>query len=180
MAEAARIQPLAGRAFAIAGATLSAAPAAERISLRARSDGAKKLSKALGVALPAKPNASATKDGMTALCLGPDDWLVIGEDGRKVGDRLAEASGILFSGVDISHRNTAIHIEGDKAQAVLNSGCPRDLSLEAFPVGACARTILAKAEIVLLRETPTRFRVECWRSFSDYVWNYLADAAKSA
>lgn len=180
MAKAARIHPLAGRAFAIAGATLRPAQAAERISLRARPDGAKKLAKAIGFALPTTPNASSAKDGMTALCLGPDEWIVIGEDGQRVGDRLAKASGIVFSGVDISHRNTAIHIEGDKAEAALNSGCPRDLSLAAFPVGACARTVLAKAEVILLRETPTRFRVECWRSFSDYVWNYLADAAKSA
>jgi sarcosine oxidase subunit gamma len=180
MVEAARIHPLTGRAFAIAGATLSAAPAAERISLRARADGAKKLGKALGLTLPAKPNTSAAKDGITALWLGPDEWLLIGNEGHEIGGRLAKASGILFSGVDISHRNTAIHIEGEKAEAALNSGCPRDLSLKDFPVGACARTILAKAEVVLLRETETRFRVECWRSFSDYVWNYLADAAKSA
>jgi sarcosine oxidase subunit gamma len=180
MAEASRIHPLSGRAFAIAGATLSAAPAAERISLRARADGAKKLAKALGLALPTKPNSSTGKGGTTALWLGPDEWLLIGDEGHGIAGRLADASGVLFSAVDISHRNTAIYVEGEKAEAVLNSGCPRDLSPGAFPVGACARTILAKAEVVLLRETETRFRVECWRSFSDYVWNYLADAAKSA
>ena len=65
-------------------------------------------------------------------------------------------------------------------EAVLNSGCPQDLSLDAFHVGSCSRTILGKSEVVLFREAENRFRVECWRSFFDYVWKYLADAAKSA
>jgi sarcosine oxidase subunit gamma len=60
------------------------------------------------------------------------------------------------------------------------SGCPQDLSLAIFPVGACSRTILGKSEIVLLRTAEDAFRVECWRSFSDYVFAFLADAAKDA
>jgi sarcosine oxidase subunit gamma len=33
---------------------------------------------------------------------------------------------------------------------------------------------------VLIRTGEENFRVECWRSFGDYVWQYLVDAAKSA
>jgi sarcosine oxidase gamma subunit len=33
---------------------------------------------------------------------------------------------------------------------------------------------------VVLRTGPQTFRVECWRSFGDYVMTYLSDAAKSA
>ena len=50
----------------------------------------------------------------------------------------------------------------------------------AFPVGACSRTILGKVEIVLLRTADDAFRVECWRSFSDYVWTFLTEAARDA
>ncbi|MGI9402730.1 MAG: sarcosine oxidase subunit gamma family protein, partial [Rhizobiaceae bacterium] len=57
---------------------------------------------------------------------------------------------------------------------------PQNLSIEAFPTGACSRTILGKSEIIIHRETPDRFRIECWRSFSDYVWNFMVDAGKSA
>jgi sarcosine oxidase subunit gamma len=41
----------------------------------------------------------------------------------------------------------------------------------------CTRTMLAKAEVVLWRTAPTRFRLEVWRSFAAYVSLYLADAA---
>jgi sarcosine oxidase subunit gamma len=180
MAEASRIHPLQDRSFAGAGITLTPAPVAERYSLRARPDGAKKVGKAIGLSLPVKPQTSVSKDGVFALWLGPDEWLLIAPAGTGLEERFTKAAGTLFSAVDVSHRNTAIIAEGEKVEAVLNSGCPRDLSITAFPPGACARTILAKSEVILYRETATRFRVECWRSFSDYVWLYLVDAAKSA
>ena len=86
----------------------------------------------------------------------------------------------LHSAVGISHRNIAIAVTGPAAAAAINAGCPQDLSLTAFPVGACSRTILGKIEIVLLRTAEDSFRVECWRSFSDYAWTFLTEAAKDA
>ena len=69
---------------------------------------------------------------------------------------------------------------GWPARVTVNSGCPQDLSLDAFPVGAASRTILGKSEIVLLRTGADAFRVECWRSFSDYVFALLSEAASDA
>ena len=70
----------------------------------------------------------------------------------------------------------------DRRNAVnaLNSGCPRDLSDAAFPVGTCSRTLMGKAEIILWKTADDEFHVECWRSFSDYVWKHLVDAARTA
>ncbi|RWC12915.1 MAG: sarcosine oxidase subunit gamma family protein [Mesorhizobium sp.] len=137
------------------------------------------LSKALGVSLPAKPKTSAAKAGRTALWLGPDEWLVIDEAGK---DPLADCAKVtaLHSAVGISHRNVAFSVTGPAAAVTVNSGCPQDLSLDAFPVGAASRTILGKAEIVLLRTAADAFRVECWRSFSDYVFTLLSEAASDA
>ena len=84
---------------------------------------------------------------------------------------------MLHSAVDVSHRNCAILVTGRAAVDVLNAGCPLDLSLAAFPVGAATRTVLGKIEIVLMRTGEDAFRVECWRSFADYAFTYLADAA---
>ena len=180
MAEAYRIHPLADRLFAGRGASLRPCPPAERISLRATDDSLAGIGAALGLDLPARPKASASANGVTALWLGPDEWLLIGPEGSGLAGRLAGFNSAVASVVEISHRNTAFTIEGANAEAVLAAGCPQDLSLLKFPVGACSRTILAKAEIVLLREAADRFRVEGWRSFSEYVWNYCVDSAKSA
>ncbi|WP_292015566.1 sarcosine oxidase subunit gamma, partial [Mesorhizobium sp.] len=169
----------AGRTIEAKGVTLAVLPPAERISVRAPEASLTALSKALGVSLPAKPKTSAAKAGRTALWLGPDEWLVIDEAGK---DPLADCAKVtaLHSAVGISHRNVAFSVTGPAAAVTVNSGCPQDLSLDAFPVGAASRTILGKAEIVLLRTAADAFRVECWRSFSDYVFTLLSEAASDA
>ncbi|RWH71112.1 MAG: sarcosine oxidase subunit gamma family protein [Mesorhizobium sp.] len=170
---------LAGQELSATGVALAVLPPAERISLRAPDASVAALSKALGVTLPRKPKTSVAKAGRTALWLGPDEWLVIDEVGR---DPLADCfeTTVLHSAVGISHRNVAISVTGPAAAATINSGCPQDLSLDAFPVGAASRTILGKVEIVLLRTATDAFRVECWRSFSDYVFTFLSEAAGDA
>ncbi|MCA0010957.1 sarcosine oxidase subunit gamma [Mesorhizobium sp. B292B1B] len=170
---------LAGRTISATGAKVEVLPPAERISLRAPEASLAALSKALGVTLPKKPKTSVSKGGRTALWLGPDEWMIIDEAGN---DPLADCAKIsaLHSAVGISHRNVAISVAGPAAAAAINSGCPQDLSPEAFPVGAASRTILGKAEIVLLRTAQDAFRVECWRSFSDYVFTFLSEGARDA
>lgn len=175
-----RIGPLDERNFGTTGVTITPAAPAMRISLRAREDGLAAAKKILGFTVPAKPKSSATKGSTHCLWIGPDEWLVIDADGSALPEKFAKAGNTRLSAVDVSHRNTAILVEGAKAVDVLNSGCPQDLSSAAFPVGACSRTILGKSEIVLYRTGEHAFRIECWRSFSDYVWSFLVDAAKSA
>lgn len=174
--------PLDGRAAGSARVQIMPAEPASRLALRAREGAVAPLSKALGVKLPQQPKTSARSSaartsGRTALWLGPDEWLVLDTAGA---DLMAPCRKVkkLHSAVDVSHRNTAIIVSGDAAQSVLSAGCPQDLSLTTFPVGACSRTLLGKAEIVLLREAETEFRVECWRSFSDYVFTLLSEAAR--
>lgn len=170
---------LAGHEALGKGVRVAILPPLERLSLRARPEAVGGLSKALGLTLPTKPKTSATVAGRTALWLGPDEWLVLDDAG---GDPLEDCSKakVLHSAVGISHRNVAIAVTGHGAEATLSAGCPQNLSLAVFPVGACSRTILGKAEVIVLRTGEEAFHVECWRSFSDYVFAFLADAARDA
>jgi sarcosine oxidase, subunit gamma len=176
---AARAPALAGREFGAKDVRLAVLQPADRISLRAPAASLGALSKALGLTLPTAPKTSASKGKRSALWLGPDEWLVIDEGGR---DPLANCASVkaLHSAVGISHRNVAISVTGPAAAATVNAGCPQDLSLAAFPIGACSRTILGKVEIVLLRTAEGAFRVECWRSFADYAFAFLIEAARDA
>ena len=168
---------LAGRRAASGGVTIAASGTACRISLRAPAESHQALSKVLDVALPTAPKGSAAKGSRAALCLGPDEWLILDFDDRDPAADCANTN-VPHSAVDISHRNIGLIISGWAAEAVLNAGCPRDLSLEAFPVGACSRTVLGKVEVILWRVEETTFRLECWRSFADYVFDLLALAAR--
>ncbi len=172
-------QPLDGRAAGSAHVSVTPAPDASRLSLRARADAVGALSKALGIDLPTKPKTSATKGTRTAFWLGPDEWLVLDVPGKDLVGECAKSK-VLHSAVDISQRNTAVLVTGRNAEATLSAGCPQNLSDRAFPVGAVSRTLLGKAEVVIHRTGAQAFRVECWRSFSDYVFTYLSDAARDS
>ena len=174
-----RASALEGRAACQPWVSVTPAGPAGRLSLRAPREALAALSQALGLDLPEKPTTSATGKGRAALWLGPDEWLVIDEGGADLPALLAGVTAF-HSAVDVSHRNLGILVAGEGAEATLASGCPRDLSLAAFPVGSCARTVLGKVEIVVWRTGEDAFRVECWRSFSDYVFSFLAEAARDA
>ena len=172
-------QPMDGRAAGSANVSVRPAPDASRLSLRARADAVAALSKALGIALPVKPKTSVTKGTRTAFWLGPDEWLIVEEPGK---DMVAECtkSKVLHSAVDISQRNTAVIVSGKNAEGTLSAGCPQNLSVSAFPVGAVSRTLLGKVEVIIHRTGADAFHVECWRSFADYVFTYLSDAARDS
>ena len=160
--------------------TLAVLPPAERISLRAPAASVAALSKALGVDAAAEAEDFGRRRTAARRCgsVRTSGW----SSTRPARIRWPICAGVkaLHSAVGISHRNVAISVTGPAAAAAINAGCPQDLSLAAFPVGACSRTILGKVEIVLLRTAEDGFRVECWRSFSDYVWTFLTEAARDA
>ena len=168
-----------GMRFANGAVTIEAAPPALRVSLRATPKGMKVYEKKLGFALPMKPGETKSRAGKHALCLGPDEWLIISVKGEGTNAKLHRTTAE-YAETDVSHRNTAFILTGMGAENTINAGCPRDLSLPAFPVGTASRTIFGKAEIVLYRTAKDTFRLECWRSFAPYVWAYLLDGAKDA
>ena len=171
--------PLDGRGGGSGVVSLTPAKPASRLSLRARGDALDALSSALGVALPREPKSSASAGTRHALWLGPDEWLVIDESGADLAVSAGGAD-VLHSAVDVSHRNTAIVVSGAGAEATLSAGCPQDLRLAVFPVGACSRTLMGKIEVVIWRRAADEFRVECWRSFAGYAFDFLNEAARDA
>ncbi|ODR90516.1 sarcosine oxidase subunit gamma family protein [Sinorhizobium alkalisoli] len=178
-AMATRKTPLEGLRGGSPAAMITPAAPASRLSLRAPAESVAGLSAALGVTLPVRAKTSASTGRRHALWLGPDEWLLIDEDGADLM-AAAASSGTLHSAADVSHRNTAVIVSGPDAEIAVNSGCPQDLSLRLFPVGACSRTIFGKAEIVLLRTAEDTFRVECWRSFAPFVFGLLSEGAEDA
>lgn len=178
-----RMHPLVGRHGASADVAIAPAPPAARLSLRARLDALPSLEKALGITLPRDPKRAVAgeRSSRAALWLGPDEWLVIDEGDHRAAGEMMDAvhkSGAMASAVDISHRNTAILVSGEAAVDLVSAGCPQDLSPDAFPIGACSRTVLGKIEIVLWRVSEEVWRVECWRSFADYAFTFLTEAAR--
>jgi sarcosine oxidase subunit gamma len=78
----------------------------------------------------------------------------------------------------VSHRQFALEVSGPHAEVILRGACPLDLDISGFPVGACTRTVLAKADITLWRTAEHTFHVEVWRSFAGYVGGLIIEIAR--
>ncbi len=136
----------------------------------------------LGLELPLEANTTASRRGITVLWLGPDEWLVAAPDGRapRLVAGLEEAlAGEWFLASDVSHARAVIRLEGERAREVLMKGCSLDLHPRAFAPGRCAQTRLARCPMLLhqLAEEPPAYEVYVPRSFADYAWRWLEDAA---
>jgi sarcosine oxidase, subunit gamma len=150
-----------------------------RFVIRCRPAAIETIGQALRVSLPQTACRASVASHRAALWLGPDEWLLLADEADApeiAGLSAGVLSAVPHSLVEVSHGYAGLTIAGPQAASVLNHGCPLELSLSAFPVGMCTRTILGKAEIVLWRRAAEMFHIEMGRSFSAYVWRFLEEA----
>jgi sarcosine oxidase subunit gamma len=133
--------------------------------------------------LPPLPNTVAAAGDARILWLGPDQWLLSAPDGTAAPWR-AQLAAAGATVTDVSAGRVVIEIAGTRARALLEKGCGLDLHPRAFGpgasgVGACAQTLLARAQIVLdaIAADPPRYRLIVRRSFARYLAAWLIDAA---
>ena len=169
----ARRGPLAKRAPASVGLC----PPAARFIFRGPPEAARLCGRAFGCDLPFEACRAKQAGDRAALWLGPDEWLLLAPDAADLFGAIEAALGsVPHSLVDVSHRQIGVEVAGPGAAPLINAGCPLDLDPKAFPVGMSTRTVLAKADITLWRQSEDRFRIEVARSFAPYLLAFLKDA----
>ena len=167
-----------------AGIHLTAMPLRTCINLRAEATPEIRtiLTQNAGCGLPVQPLDAARRGTMTTLWLGPDEWLVVvgghgGGDGDGFCARLETAfRGHFVTATDVSDAYAVIRLAGPAAADVLAKGCGLDIHARVFPPGKVARSLLAKAGIILHRLKPDAFEIYVARSYADYLWRWLEDA----
>ncbi len=118
-----------------------------------------------------------------AFWLGPDEWLLLAEPGaggmlvRVLRAALHPRAAAV---TDLSAGATVLRLRGPEARAVLAHGCALDLGPAAFPPGACAQTLLARAQVLVaaIDARPT-FDLIVRRSFAPYAAAWLRDAGSA-
>jgi sarcosine oxidase subunit alpha len=163
------------------GVSLATLGPMTRLSVRATGRAATALGTAMGILLGTAPCRATIARDRAALWLGPGEWLVLAPaEDTAILDQASDATGRDAAVLDVSHRQIAMELAGPNAAWCLNSHCPLDLDLRAFPVDMCTRTVFAKAEIVLWRTRPETFHIEIARSFAPYLRQCLDLAQKQA
>ncbi|MFC4464163.1 sarcosine oxidase subunit gamma [Streptomyces xiangluensis] len=152
------------------------------VRLDAKGTAADAVGLALDLPLPLEPNTVVRAGELTALWLGPDEWLLVGPPGseRDLESRIREAAGDEpVSVTDVSAQRTTLLVGGPRARDLLAHGCSLDLHPRAFGPGRCAQTTLGRTQIVLVARDEHRagFWVLVRSSFAGYLADWLLDAA---
>lgn len=184
--------PLADAAHRLAGVTrasrgavrLAELPFLAQVNVRldAKGPAADAVGAALGLTLPPQPDTAVHAGEVSAVRLGPDEWLVVGRPGteRDLERRIRSAAGDEPVAVtDVSAQRTTLLVGGPRARDLLSHGCALDLHPRAFGPGRCAQTTLARTQVVLVARDGSRggFWVLVRSSFAGYLVDWLLDAA---
>ncbi|MFD8303636.1 sarcosine oxidase subunit gamma [Streptomyces sp. NPDC059690] len=184
--------PLAHAAGRLAAATrtsggairLAELPFLAQVNVRldAKGPAADAVALALGLQLPLEPDTVVRSGELTALWLGPDEWLLVGPPGtqRALEGRIRAAAGEEpVSVTDVSAQRTVLLVAGPRARDLLAHGCSLDLHPRAFGPGRCAQTALGRTQVVLVSRDEARagFWVLVRSSFAGYLTDWLLDAA---
>ena len=132
-----------------------------------------------GTVGPATPNMSDRDGEREVLWLGPDEWLVVAAPGqaqRLLAELEYALDGVPHSVVDVSANRVMIDLSGPGMLDLLSKGCALDLHPSRWPNGACAQTMLARAQVILQRRDAT-MRIFVRPSFADYLVDWLIDAS---
>jgi|SRR5271169_2370382 len=163
---------------------LQVLPRGSRFIFHGNAEARAAASTAWGVAFAEEPCRARAVGERATLWLGPDEYLLWDAAGgadpatAATAAAIEQALGALpHALVDISHRQIGIRVSGAHAADILRGACALDLSIEQFAVGACTRTVFAKADIVLWRTATDTFQLEVLRSFSAYVKSLLREIA---
>ncbi|WP_342623975.1 sarcosine oxidase subunit gamma [Pseudomonas alkylphenolica] len=135
--------------------------------------------KALGLELPVALTVVANGE-MSLQWLGPDEWLLIVPGGQElaVEQKLRDAlDGQHIQVVNVSGGQTLLELSGPNVREVLMKSTSYDVHPNNFPVGKAVGTVFAKSQLVIRRTGEETWELLIRRSFSDYWWLWLQDAA---
>ncbi len=137
--------------------------------------------------LPLTPNTVSESDEAVICWLSHDEWLIMSQQAQtpdKTRDKLQamreSLQGEHIALTDVGSGQTVIRISGERALLLLAKATPFDLHPQRFGLRQCAQTLVAKTNALILPRASNEpvYDLIVRRSFADYLWCWLIDAAR--
>lgn len=141
--------------------------------------------KELGFSLPQSPRTSNSGRGRSALWWSVDQWIITSPRSRTqaLAKKLETAFGHTHSMVtNVSDTRAIIRVSGGQVRETLMKGCCVDLLAADVIPGHVRRTQIAEipAAIHCVSDEPLTFDIYVFRSYADYIWQWLAVAGRAS
>lgn len=133
----------------------------------------------LELALPTEPLSCHQNEAACIRWISPDEWLVtVAEDEtHSIEVKLRHALEGHAAIVNVSGGQTLLQLAGQHAEEVLMKSTSYDVHESNLQVGKVVTTTFAHTQVVLRRLDANSFELVVRRSFADYVFAWIRDAA---
>ena len=146
-----------------------------------------KIEKILGMILPKETCGTSSKEKITSLWLGPNEWLLVSNDEIPKETNTYELEQVLFDNIsranlgaitNVTDHFTIFKLSGSNIFEVLSKGCPFNFNTENFGDNKVVQTILNHVDVTIHRKSENDVDLYVRRSFAGYLWDWLKDSAK--
>lgn len=136
----------------------------------------------LGLALPLALGPVSRDDtrGLSVQWMSPDEWLIVTPFGLDFAIEAAlrgELSGH-YALMNVSGGQTVLEITGTGVRELLMKCTPYDVHPRNFPIGKGVSSVFAKSSAVIRCVAEERWELVIRRSFADYLYRWILDAAE--
>jgi len=146
-----------------------------------------KVGKILEMILPNEACSTSSKEKITSLWLGPNEWLLVSNNEIPKETNTYELEQILFDNIsktnlgaitNVTDHFTIFKLSGSNIFEVLSKGCPFDFNSNDFGDNKVVQTILNHVDVTIHRRNENDVDLYVRRSFAGYLWDWLKDSAK--
>ena len=140
------------------------------------------IGKILGIILPLEVGNIISKENISIITTGPNEWLIISNNKDNFEDHLEKT---LFENIsknnlgavtNITDQFTIFSLTGSNSLEVLSKSSPFDF--ESLPNNFSAQTILNNIDITVVKKDNENVDLLVRRSFSNHLWSWLSDSAR--
>ena len=133
----------------------------------------------LELALPTEPLTCYQNDAACIRWISPDEWLVTVAEGEthSIEVKLRNAVEGHVAIVNVSGGQTLLQLAGEHAEEILMKSTRYDVHESNLTVGKVVTTTFAQTQVVLRRLNANSFELVVRRSFANYVFAWIRDAA---
>ena len=140
------------------------------------------IGKILGIILPLEVGSIVSKENITIITTGPNEWLII-SDSKENNDYQLE--NVLFEAIsknnlgavtNITDQFTIFSLVGSNSLEILSKSSPFDF--DTLPNNFSAQTLLNNIDITVIKKDNENIDLLVRKSFSRHLWLWLNDSAR--
>ena len=145
-----------------------------------------KVGRILGIILPKEACSTSTKEKITSLWLGPNEWLIVSNERIPKEANTYELENILYenisktnlgSVVNVTDQFTIFSLSGSNIIKTLSKSCPFNFESDIFSSNKVVQTILNHIDVTIHKKNDDNIDLYVRRSFARHLWDWLKDSA---